>query len=99
MALSFKKRYGFLHVIEDIIGVFDESHLRPFLNLLVGCVVRVLGSCTSSLDAAKGAGSSVVENHSSADEKGSSVVNLVQVMFKFVEYADPLFDVNQNLYG
>lgn len=49
-ALSWKKKYGFLHVIEDVVEVFDELHIRPFLDLLVGCVVRVLESCTSSLD-------------------------------------------------
>ncbi|KAL5061396.1 hypothetical protein RYX36_033000 [Vicia faba] len=47
--LSWNMKYGFLHVIEDVVGVFDELHIRPFLDLLVGCVVRVL-SCTSSLD-------------------------------------------------
>lgn len=49
--LSWKKKYGFLHVIEDIVGVFDELHIRPFLDLLVGCVVRLLESCTSILNA------------------------------------------------
>lgn len=52
--LSWKKRYGFLHVIEDVIGVFDESRVRPFLDLLMGCVVRILKSCTCSHDAVKG---------------------------------------------
>lgn len=47
--LSWKKKYGFLHVIEDVVGVFDELHVRPFLDLLVGCVVRLLESCTSGL--------------------------------------------------
>lgn len=51
--LSWKKRYAFLHVIEDVLGVFDELHIRPFLDLLMGCVVRILGSCASSLDNAK----------------------------------------------
>lgn len=54
--LSWKKKYGFLHVIEDIVGVFDELHIRPFLDLLAGCVVRVLESCTSSLDNVKSNG-------------------------------------------
>ncbi|KAK8473806.1 hypothetical protein PHAVU_001G253000 [Phaseolus vulgaris] len=49
--LSWKRKYGFLHVIEDIFAVFDELHITPFLNLLVGCVVRLLESCTSSLNA------------------------------------------------
>ncbi|CAL0327253.1 unnamed protein product [Lupinus luteus] len=48
--LSWKKKYGFLHVVEEIVGVFDEQHVRPFLDLLVGCVVRLLESCSSSLD-------------------------------------------------
>ncbi|CAI8597993.1 unnamed protein product [Vicia faba] len=52
-ALSWKKKYGFLHVIEDVVEVFDELHIRPFLDLLAGCVVRVLESCTSSLDNVK----------------------------------------------
>ncbi|KAA8534172.1 hypothetical protein F0562_031635 [Nyssa sinensis] len=64
-ALSWKKRYGFLHVIEDILGVFDEMHIKPFLDLLIGCVVRVLESCMSILDCAKSSGSSLVENFNS----------------------------------
>ncbi|XP_015574070.2 small subunit processome component 20 homolog [Ricinus communis] len=64
MALSWKKKYGFLHVIEDILGVFDESHIRPFLDLLMGCVIRMLKSCTSSLDVAKATGT---EGHSSVN--------------------------------
>ncbi|XP_057982940.1 uncharacterized protein LOC131167895 isoform X2 [Malania oleifera] len=53
VALSWKKRFGFMHLIEDILVVFDESRVRPFLDLLMGCVVRVLESCTSSLNSAK----------------------------------------------
>ncbi|XP_028759690.1 small subunit processome component 20 homolog isoform X2 [Neltuma alba] len=51
--ISLKKRHAFLHVIEDVLGVFDKLHVRPFLDLLMGCVVRVLGSCASSLDNAR----------------------------------------------
>jgi U3 small nucleolar RNA-associated protein 20 len=47
-ALSWKKRYGFLHVIEDMFGVFDKIHINPFLDMLMGCVVRILASCSSS---------------------------------------------------
>ncbi|KAE8036875.1 hypothetical protein FH972_009508 [Carpinus fangiana] len=67
VALSWKKKYGFLHVIEDVLGVFDEFHVRPFLDLLMGCVVRVLGSCTSSVVVAKCNGLSSLEDHSNAD--------------------------------
>ncbi|GLU08657.1 hypothetical protein SLE2022_255570 [Rubroshorea leprosula] len=64
-ALSWKKRYAFLHVIEDILNVFDEMHVGPFLDLLMGCVVRVLVSCSSNLDIARGAKSYQEENFSS----------------------------------
>ncbi|KAL3506473.1 hypothetical protein ACH5RR_031855 [Cinchona calisaya] len=52
-ALSWKKRFGFLHVIEEVLAVFDESRINPFLDLLMGCVVRVLESCTVALDSTK----------------------------------------------
>ncbi|KAB1216916.1 hypothetical protein CJ030_MR4G016071 [Morella rubra] len=60
-ALSWKKRYGFMHVIQDLLGVFDELHIRPFLDLLMGCVVRVLGSCTSRLEGRSSADLTVPE--------------------------------------
>jgi U3 small nucleolar RNA-associated protein 20 len=56
-----------LHVIEDIVGVFDELHIRPFLDLLVGCVVRVLESCTSSLETVKLNGLSSHQHNSSTN--------------------------------
>ncbi|KAL0433003.1 UNVERIFIED_CONTAM: hypothetical protein Slati_2634600 [Sesamum latifolium] len=66
-ALSWKKRYGFLHVVEDILAVFDESHLNPFLDLLMNCVVRILASCTSSGGSTNSRGLSSVQNCSSFD--------------------------------
>ncbi|XVE81263.1 hypothetical protein DITRI_Ditri15bG0049500 [Diplodiscus trichospermus] len=78
-ALSWKKRYGFLHVIEDVIGVFDEFHIRPFLNLLMGCLVRVLLSCSSSIDIARNAESSQVKGDHRveliSEDKDSAVAN------------------------
>lgn len=50
MALSWKKKYGFLHVVDDVLGVFDESHVKPYLDLLLGCVVRIMLSCTLTLE-------------------------------------------------
>lgn len=49
-ALSWKKIYGFLHVTEEVLEVFDEFHVSPFLDLLMGCIVRILESCTNTLD-------------------------------------------------
>ncbi|KAF5199197.1 Small subunit processome component 20-like protein [Thalictrum thalictroides] len=67
MGVSWKKRYGFLHVFEDILKSFDEFRLRPFLNLFMGLVVRILESCTVSLDECKGDESSQVANLSNED--------------------------------
>ncbi|KAA0033350.1 U3 small nucleolar RNA-associated protein 20 [Cucumis melo var. makuwa] len=53
VALSWKKKYGFMHVVEEILAVFDEMLISPFLNVILGCVVRILASCTSSLLAAR----------------------------------------------
>lgn len=82
-ALSWKKRYGFLHVIEDVLGVFDELRIRPFLNFLVGSVVRILGSCSYSLDAAKGNISSLDESEYGSKltsaERDNTEGNIVQV--------------------
>lgn len=60
-ALPWKKIYGFLYVVEDIFQVFDIFHIKPFLDLLMGCVVRMLTSFSSSLLCAK-SGISQVEN-------------------------------------
>ncbi|XP_038874757.1 LOW QUALITY PROTEIN: small subunit processome component 20 homolog [Benincasa hispida] len=53
VALSWKKKYGFMHVIEEVLTVFDEMLVSPFLNIILGCVVRVLASCTASLHVAR----------------------------------------------
>lgn len=83
MALSWKKRNGFLHVIEDVIRVFDHMRVSPFLDLLMGCVVRILESCTSSLDGAKSHVSSLVDCHSNANstvhEKDCAIPNQIMV--------------------
>ncbi|TYJ14812.1 hypothetical protein E1A91_A10G142700v1 [Gossypium mustelinum] len=91
-ALSWKKRYGFLHVIEDIMGVFDEFRVRPFLDLLMGCVVRVLASCSSNIDTAKVAESSPVRDHPDAemisDDKDSAAANHVKIGTGIKQFKD-----------
>ncbi|KAL8239479.1 hypothetical protein R6Q59_016046 [Mikania micrantha] len=49
-SLSSKKIYGFLHVTEEILGVFDELRIKPVLDTLMGSVVRILASCALSMD-------------------------------------------------
>ncbi|KAL8494904.1 hypothetical protein ACS0TY_019169 [Phlomoides rotata] len=63
-ALPWEKLYGFMHVIGDVLAVFDENHLNPFLNLLMNCVVRISASCTSSLGSR-----SEVADHDEVDDK------------------------------
>nr|XP_018626916.1 small subunit processome component 20 homolog isoform X2 [Nicotiana tomentosiformis] len=62
-AISWKKRYGFLHVIEDIVAVFDEVHISPFLDLLMGCTVRLLESSTSTLEGTRNEGGLADHDH------------------------------------
>lgn len=40
--LSRNQKSGFLHVIQDILEVFDELRVRPFIDFLMGCVVRLM---------------------------------------------------------
>eukprot|EP00268_Persea_americana_P031222 TRINITY_DN30328_c0_g1_i1.p1 TRINITY_DN30328_c0_g1~~TRINITY_DN30328_c0_g1_i1.p1 ORF type:complete len:2757 (-),score=438.74 TRINITY_DN30328_c0_g1_i1:344-7405(-) len=65
--IPWKTRYGFLHVIEDIMKSFDEFHIRPFLNVLMTSVVRILESCTISLESAKCDEPSIVGKESTQD--------------------------------
>ncbi|RID46506.1 hypothetical protein BRARA_I03160 [Brassica rapa] len=48
--LSWKMKSGFLHVIQHILEVFDVFHVRPFLDFLMGCVVRLLVNNAPNID-------------------------------------------------
>ncbi|KAF3583557.1 hypothetical protein F2Q69_00027497 [Brassica cretica] len=48
--LSWKMKSGFLHVIQHILKVFDVFHVRPFLDFLMGCVVRLLVNNAPTID-------------------------------------------------
>ncbi|KAG5588462.1 hypothetical protein H5410_048896 [Solanum commersonii] len=77
--ISWKKRYGFLHVIEDIVAVFDEVHISPFLDLLMGCIVRLLDSCTSTLEGTQNDGTLADHAHQVEDKivvMSSSATNM-----------------------
>ncbi|XP_057544903.1 uncharacterized protein LOC130824041 isoform X1 [Amaranthus tricolor] len=49
LAIPWKKRHGFLHVVEEVLNIFDVSRASPFLDLLMGCVVRILEVCASNI--------------------------------------------------
>ncbi|THG16091.1 hypothetical protein TEA_014813 [Camellia sinensis var. sinensis] len=92
LAISWKKRYGFLHVIENILGVFDEFHVKPYLDLLMGCVVRILGSCTSILESGKSTGLAAVETDSSfklsVHEKGGGAENQITTSIAMKQFKE-----------
>lgn len=52
--LSWKKQYGFLHALEDILRTFDELHVRPFLNPLMKVVAQILESCMLNITSGNG---------------------------------------------
>ncbi|RZS09460.1 hypothetical protein BHM03_00040543 [Ensete ventricosum] len=47
--VSWKKKNGFVHVIEEILRTFDESRIKPYLNPLMMIVVRILENCMLNL--------------------------------------------------
>ncbi|CAN8326706.1 unnamed protein product [Cochlearia groenlandica] len=48
--LSKNQKSGFLHVIQQILEVFDDSRVRPFLDFLMGCVVRLMVNYSPNID-------------------------------------------------
>lgn len=94
--LSWKKVHAFLHVMKDVIGVFDEMRLKPFLHLIMGSVARILVRCSSGLDSIKGVESLPSGNSLGSDqphnEKDSPVGDHVGVIFCFeIPYTVDLF--------
>ena len=49
--LSLKKKFSFLHVVEDILRCFDESHVKPFLDLLLAVSIKILEWCMITISA------------------------------------------------
>lgn len=70
-SLSSKKIYGFLHVTEEIIRVFDESRIKPVLDTLMGSVVRILASCAPLMDGTK---NMCVQEEDGGEEKQAMVL-------------------------
>ncbi|KAF7849855.1 hypothetical protein BT93_L0220 [Corymbia citriodora subsp. variegata] len=100
-ALSWKKRSGYLHVIEDILATFDEYHINPFLQLLMGSVMRILAFCTCQLDREKsnqawnedtGAGDNDLVGLESKQLKDLRSLCLKIVSFVLIKYEDHEFD-------
>ncbi|XP_039130786.1 LOW QUALITY PROTEIN: small subunit processome component 20 homolog [Dioscorea cayenensis subsp. rotundata] len=90
--LSWKKIYGFLHVVKDILKAFDEIHIRPFLKLLMEIVVRILESCMLNIAGANHFNPLLVGHISSCDlksqEKESIAHNSVRSSISIKQYKD-----------
>ncbi|XP_010423069.1 PREDICTED: U3 small nucleolar RNA-associated protein 20-like [Camelina sativa] len=69
--LSWKKKFGFLHVIQHILEVFDVLHVRPFLDFLMGCAVRLLITYDPNIDEEKSIDKESVSTYH--DQAGSSL--------------------------
>uniref|UniRef100_A0A1J3E191 U3 small nucleolar RNA-associated protein 20 n=1 Tax=Noccaea caerulescens TaxID=107243 RepID=A0A1J3E191_NOCCA len=77
--LSRNQKSGFLHVIQDILEVFDELRVRPFLDFLMGCVVRLLVSYAPNIDEERNIESLALRNPTAAsstpDDKENVSIN------------------------
>ncbi|KAJ0257757.1 hypothetical protein HA466_0085710 [Hirschfeldia incana] len=65
--LPWKMKSGFLHVIKHILKVIDVFHVRPFLDFLMGCVVRLLVNNAPNIDEESNIDTEIVStNHDQA---------------------------------
>ncbi|KAJ0966400.1 hypothetical protein J5N97_027538 [Dioscorea zingiberensis] len=76
--LPWKKIYGFLHVVKDILKTFDEIHMSPFLNLLMGIVVRILETCMLNLGGADHFNLHLIGDIAISDLKTQEKVSIAQ---------------------
>ncbi|XP_020872517.1 U3 small nucleolar RNA-associated protein 20 isoform X2 [Arabidopsis lyrata subsp. lyrata] len=77
--LSRNQKSGFLHVIQHILEVFDELRVRPFLDFLMGCVVRLLVNYAPNVDEERNIDSLALSNatdaQSASDDKENASIN------------------------
>ncbi|ESQ54097.1 hypothetical protein EUTSA_v10024182mg [Eutrema salsugineum] len=87
--LSRNQKSGFLHVIQHILEVFDELRVRPFLDFLMGCVVRLLVNYSPNIDEERNIESVALRNASTApstpDDKENASINHDQALKQFKE--------------
>lgn len=94
--LSRNQKSGFLHVIQDILEVFDELRVRPFIDFLMGCVVRLMVNYTPSTneESSDNAASSTPENK----ENVSVHQDQVKCLLVFVSSVFPKALSTQSIY-
>ncbi|XP_010938573.1 uncharacterized protein [Elaeis guineensis] len=75
--LSWKKRTGFLHVVEDILKTFDEFRVKPFLNPLMMIVVQILENCMLNIMGDNGKRGGSLGDNSAGDSEVHETSTLV----------------------
>ncbi|CAA7036210.1 unnamed protein product [Microthlaspi erraticum] len=85
--LSREKKSGFLHVIQHILEVFDEFHVLPFLDFLMGCVVRLLVNYAPDIDEERNIGKETVStNHNQAGTFSKHFKELRSLCLKIIAH-------------
>ncbi|KAJ7564585.1 hypothetical protein O6H91_02G024400 [Diphasiastrum complanatum] len=70
-ALPHKKKLGFLNLVKDILDIFDDHHLEPYLHALLAFVLRFLEASPSTVEMKKNGKNSSFDNVSSfVDREG-----------------------------
>ncbi|XP_023633717.1 U3 small nucleolar RNA-associated protein 20 isoform X2 [Capsella rubella] len=85
--LSRNQKSGFLHVIQHILEVFDEFRVRPFLDFLMGCVVRLLVNYAPNNDAERNI-DSLAANPSTSDDKENASINHDQAVAALKQFKE-----------
>ncbi|KAJ4812893.1 Small subunit processome component 20-like protein [Rhynchospora pubera] len=67
---SWKRKNGFLHVVEDVLDTFDMAHMEPYLDLVLKIVVLILESCMRNINRERGEGDTMAIDNPSDDCEG-----------------------------
>jgi U3 small nucleolar RNA-associated protein 20 len=90
--LSRNQKFGFLHVIQHILEVFDELRVRPFLDFMMGCVVRLLVNYAPNVDEEMNIDSLALRNvtaaPSTSDDKENASINHDQAGTAFKQFKE-----------
>ncbi|KAJ3705626.1 hypothetical protein LUZ61_009331 [Rhynchospora tenuis] len=67
---SWKRKNGFLHVVEAVLDTFDMAHVEPYLDLVLKIVVLILESCMRNINRERGEGDTMAIDNPSDDWEG-----------------------------
>ncbi|XP_042384346.1 U3 small nucleolar RNA-associated protein 20-like isoform X1 [Zingiber officinale] len=84
--LSWKQKYGFLHVIDEILRIFDEAHIKPYLNALLKIVGWILESCMPNLSSGDSLSNSKMTSKQLKDLRSLCLKIISFVLNKYVNH-------------